>query len=124
MNNHVGNNIKHFRKKKGLNQEQLAEKLSVTHQAVSKWETGKSQPDIDTLKRLAEIFEVSVEDIIYESGEKRFGLTTGSGGVHVGVTFGAVLACVISYVNWHSIGWAMLHSVLGWIYVLYYAIKY
>ena len=41
-----------------------------------------------------------------------------------GISFGCALAMVISYVNWHSIGWAILHGILGWVYVIYYAIKY
>ena len=39
-----------------------------------------------------------------------------------GIGFGAALAMVISYVNWGSIGWAILHGILGWIYVIYYLI--
>ncbi len=41
-----------------------------------------------------------------------------------GISFGSALAMVISYVNWHSIGWAIIHGLLGWIYVIYYFIKY
>ena len=41
-----------------------------------------------------------------------------------GLSFGAALAMVISYVEWKSIGWAILHGLLGWVYVIYYAIKY
>ena len=37
---------------------------------------------------------------------------------------GVVLAMIISYVNWHSIGWAILHGLLNWGYVLYYIIRY
>ena len=37
---------------------------------------------------------------------------------------GISLAAVISYTNWHSIPWAMLHGFLNWIYVIYYAIRY
>ena len=44
--------------------------------------------------------------------------------VEKGVSFGSALALVISYVNWHSIGWAIFHGILGWVYVIYYAIKY
>ena len=44
--------------------------------------------------------------------------------VKTGISFGSALAMVISYVNWHSIGWAILHGILGWVYVIYYAIKY
>ena len=48
-----------------MNQEQLAEQLHVTRQAVSNWETGKTQPDIETLTKIAEYFDVSVEYLIY-----------------------------------------------------------
>ena len=41
-----------------------------------------------------------------------------------GISFGSALAMVISYVNWHSIGWAIIHGLLGWIYVIYYFIAY
>ncbi len=44
--------------------------------------------------------------------------------VEKGVTFGSVLAIVISYVKWHSIGWAIIHGLMGWVYVVYYFIKY
>ena len=44
--------------------------------------------------------------------------------VEKGVSFGSVLAIVISYANWHSIGWAILHGILSWVYVIYYAIRY
>lgn len=40
------------------------------------------------------------------------------------IAIGAVLAMIISYVNWHSIGWAILHGLLNWGYVLYYIIRY
>ena len=52
-----------------LTQEELAEKLSVTRQAISNYETGKTQPDIETLNKIASILEVSVEELIY--GYKR-----------------------------------------------------
>ncbi|MBP3870788.1 MAG: hypothetical protein J6E46_07415 [Faecalicoccus sp.] len=44
--------------------------------------------------------------------------------VQGGITFGSALAMVISYVNWHSVGWAIFHGLLSWIYVLYYVIRY
>jgi len=42
----------------------------------------------------------------------------------VGVTFGSCLAIVISYSAWTSIPWAILHGLLNWVYVIYYAIKH
>ena len=44
--------------------------------------------------------------------------------VETGISFGSALAMIISYVNWHSIGWAIIHGILGWVYVSYYAIRY
>lgn len=41
-----------------------------------------------------------------------------------GISFGSALAMVISYVNWHSVGWAVVHGLMGWLYVGYYIIKY
>ena len=46
-------NLKRLRSQRNLKQEDLAEQLSVTRQTVSGWETGRRQPDLDTLKKLA-----------------------------------------------------------------------
>lgn len=44
--------------------------------------------------------------------------------VKSGVTFGSALAMVISYTAWKSIGWAIVHGLLSWAYVIYYIIRY
>ena len=44
--------------------------------------------------------------------------------VRSGITFGSALAMVISYTTWHSVGWAILHGLLSWAYVLYFIIRY
>ena len=41
-----------------------------------------------------------------------------------GITFGSCLAMVISYTAWHSVGWAMFHGILSWVYVIYYVLRY
>ena len=69
--NTVGNNIKHFRKKQGLSQEDIATELHVTRQTVSNWETGKAFPDIDMLKRIAVTLDISVNHIIYDAAERK-----------------------------------------------------
>ena len=120
----VGYNIRRFREAKGLTQEQLAEVLGVTVGTV--WETEKTQPDIDTLQRIAQVLEVSVEELIY--GEKRENKTIVNNNVtkniKKGLSFGAGLAMVISYVNWGSVGWAIFHGLLNWLYVVYYVLRY
>ena len=60
----IGEKIKALRKAKRLTQEQLADYLTVSSQAVSKWETGASCPDIDMLPRLAVFFGTSVDDLL------------------------------------------------------------
>ncbi len=53
-----------LRKKQGLSQEQFAEQLGVSRQAISKWETGASIPDSDKLIAISELFHVSLDDLI------------------------------------------------------------
>ena len=50
----VGSHIRRLRAAKHMTQEELAERLFVTRQAVSAWETGKALPDVETLERIAE----------------------------------------------------------------------
>ena len=59
----LGNIISAQRRKLGLTQEQLAQKLDVTNQAVSKWETDQSCPDVAMLPRLAELFGISMDEL-------------------------------------------------------------
>ena len=60
----VGKMIKKLREEANMTQDNLAEKMNVTRQAVSNWENGKTSPDIDTLFRLSQVFNVSIEDNI------------------------------------------------------------
>ena len=59
----MGKRIAAFRKRRGLTQDQLAEQLGISAQAVSKWETDLSCPDIGLLPQLAEILEVNLDDL-------------------------------------------------------------
>lgn len=61
----VGTHIKRLRAAKHMTQEELAEKLFVTRQAVSAWETGKALPDVDTLERIAMALGTDVSEVIY-----------------------------------------------------------
>lgn len=61
--------ILHLRTQKGLSQLELAEQLGVSRQSVSKWETGQSVPDLDKLIKLADLFGVSVDELVRE-GER------------------------------------------------------
>ena len=65
----LSENIKHHRKVKGMSQEELAERLHVVRQTVSKWEKGLSVPDSELLVRLAETLETSVSTLLDETTE-------------------------------------------------------
>lgn len=67
--NAVSNNLKQLRAGANLTQDELAEKLSVTRQTVSSWETGRSEPDLASLQALAEALGVELTELIYGKKE-------------------------------------------------------
>ena len=60
----IGETIASLRKAKGMTQNELAEKMNVTDKAVSKWERDLSCPDVNTISKLADILDVSVEELL------------------------------------------------------------
>ncbi|MCI9238717.1 MAG: helix-turn-helix transcriptional regulator [Dorea sp.] len=60
----LGNNLFNARKKKGMSQEAVAEKLGVSRQTISKWETDETLPDIRQSKRLAVLYGLSLDELI------------------------------------------------------------
>ncbi len=72
MNNQkIGEYIKRKRKEKGLTQQTLGELVGVSFKAVSKWECGNSIPDISILKKLCEILEISIEELLDGKDKKK-----------------------------------------------------
>lgn len=63
-NKSMGEIISTFRKEKGLTQKELADMLNITDKAVSKWERDISYPDTQTIPKLAEIFGISIEELM------------------------------------------------------------
>lgn len=59
-----GNRLYELRKQRGLSQEELANRLDVTRQTVSKWEVGDSTPDMEKLAALSELFEISLDELV------------------------------------------------------------
>lgn len=60
----IGMNIATLRKRNNMTQEEVAEQLSVSRQTLAKWERGESEPDIGSCVALAEIFQVSLDDLV------------------------------------------------------------
>ena len=83
-------NLVQMRKLRRLTQEDIAEKVGVTRQAVAKWEAGETVPDLDKCKMLAEILGVSLDDLANYEPDKNLGLGVPPKGKHLfgGVTVG------------------------------------
>ncbi len=70
-----GEKLKEARKEAGLSQEQFAEKLSVSRSAVAKWESDKGMPDVNNLKAMAQLLDVSVDHLLAEDEKLSFNET-------------------------------------------------
>lgn len=60
----IGDKLVELRKKKGLSQEELAEKLDVTRQTISKWELNETSPNINQAKEISKLFNVSLDELV------------------------------------------------------------
>ena len=78
-------NLIELRKLNGMSQDELSDRIGVSRQTVSKYETGESLPDIEKCKRIAEVFSVSMDDLInYERNNKNnLGLNVPPKGKHI-----------------------------------------
>ena len=76
-------NLTELRKLHHMSQDELAEQINVSRQTLSKYETGESLPDIEKCKKLADVFGVTVDDLIIYDKEKSLGLGVPPKGKHV-----------------------------------------
>ena len=76
-------NLVQLRKMKKMTQEEIAGELGVSRQAVAKWETGETVPDLDKCRRLAELFEVSLDDLANYEPEHHLGIGLPPKGKHL-----------------------------------------
>lgn len=110
---HIGKSIKKHRTEKGMTQDQLAEKLNVTRQAISNWETGKTQPGIETLTTIATHLGISVETLIYGRARPALDTSIGTGTIFGGLfllflLIGILLAGIIL----NNIWWLIITASL------------
>ena len=76
-------NLVQLRKLKQMTQEDIAEKIGVTRQAVAKWEAGETIPDLDKCRLLAELFEVSLDELANYDPEENMGMSLPPRGKHL-----------------------------------------
>ena len=89
-------NLITLRKMKNMTQEDIADIVGVSRQSVAKWETGETVPDLDKCKKLAEIFEVSLDDLANYKSEDSMGMPLPPKGKHL---FG-----MVTVGDWRSVG--------------------
>lgn len=65
----LAENLKNKRKENNLSQEEVAKKLNISRQSISKWETGTSYPDIENLIKLSELYNISLDELIKGDSE-------------------------------------------------------
>jgi AbrB family looped-hinge helix DNA binding protein len=76
-------NLAQLRKLKNMTQETVAERVGVTRQAVAKWEAGETLPDLEKCRLLAELFEVSLDDLANYEPEANMGMNVPPKGKHL-----------------------------------------
>ena len=65
------NKLYELRKQKGLSQEELASRLNVSRQTISKWEVGESTPDMEKLAAISELFDISLDELVLDKAAKK-----------------------------------------------------
>ena len=76
-------NLQQLRKLRGLTQEDLAERVGVSRQAVAKWESGETSPDLEKSRLLAQVFGVSLDDLVDYEPASNMGLGVPPKGKHL-----------------------------------------
>ena len=143
----IAEKLVELRTSKGVTQEDVAQSLSISNKTVSKWENGKCMPDYSIIELLCKELDITISELlegkVSNSAEKpddeKYQMLLykveqveqeikmkhdAKADIRTGISLGSALAMIISYVNWHSIGWAIVHGLLSWGYVIYYLIKY
>lgn len=121
----VGSQIKKYRGNLGISQEELAEKIFVSRQTVSNWETGKSYPDIHSVLLLSAVFNVSLDQLIkgdveimkQEIQKTEIGKLNKYGGIYAVCLILSVVSFVplVKLMGWYGlIPWCALYGITIW----------
>ena len=121
----VGAQIKKYRSSMGISQEELAEKVYVSRQTVSNWETGKNYPDIHSVVLLSTVFNVSLDQLIKgdveimkkEIKETEIKKLNKYGGIYAVSLILAVISLVpfIVLMDWYGlIPWSVVYAIAGY----------
>jgi len=106
MNVETASRLAKLRRQSGLSQEELAEKIGVSRQAVSKWERAESSPDTDNLIALAKIYKLSLDDMLHSKDINVASMNKATGGTYQNTEGGR------SKVNWVAFPYPILATII------------
>ena len=104
----LGEKIRDYRKKAGLSQEQLAEKLHVSRQAITKWENNKGVPDISNLISISDEFGVTLDELIKEDAVVKKKIISDSSSKKWHILVIIYLIAIVAYIAF----FAVCHKIL------------
>ena len=104
----LGEKIRDYRKKAGLSQEQLAEELNVSRQAITKWETNKGVPDISNLIAISDEFGVTLDELIKEDAVVKKKIISDSSSKKWHILVIIYLIAIVAYIAF----FAVCHKIL------------
>ena len=120
----LGENIARYRNEKGLSQEKVAEYIGVSRQAVTKWESNISRPSSDNLFKLAEILEVSVDNLLNnKKADDRSYREKYKNSKMPGLFIGITIVCVVAYIVISSLNDRFSLGVLICMFVICFPIQ-
>ena len=112
----LGNRLYEFRKEKRISQEEAAEKLNVTRQTVSKWETNQSQPDFDKIIPICELYGITTDDLFGTTTKKETKPTTKTNTTTPNLRKKTAFVVSISvFLYFISVIWIIMASTFSWL---------
>lgn len=118
----LGEKIKAMRQQAALSQEQLAEKLNVSRQAVTKWETGKGIPDIANLIAISDEFDVSLDELIKDDIAVKKKIISDSSSKKWHILVIVYLVAITAYISYFAIYHRifMIGFLISTLFMLFY----
>lgn len=121
----LGEKIKAMRQQSSLSQEQLAEKLHVSRQAITKWETGKGIPDIANLIAISDEFDLSLDELIKDDIAVKKKIISDSSSKKWHILVIVYLAAIVAYIIYFAICHRifMIGFLIATLFMLFYEVR-
>lgn len=118
----LGEKIKAMRQKAALSQEQLAEKLNVSRQAITKWETGKGLPDIANLIAISDEFDISLDELIKDDIAVKKKIISDSASKKWHILVIVYLLAIVAYIAYFAVRHdiLMIGFLIATLFMLFY----